>query len=245
LKAHIIRLTETESTNSYAISLLSKNRPSNGSVIITGYQTHGRGTDANKWESEKDKNLTFSIILYPEFTADRQFLLNKAISIGIFRFLQNEFPKEKIAIKWPNDIYINDYKACGILIQNSIMGNKLDYVVVGIGLNVNQNRFISDAPNPISMNMVSGKEYNLDKTLHNLLASIFEQYERVNSGLTDKIEHEYQNALYRVMEWHDYLIKGLTVHARITGTSEYGQLLLESNDNQKYVCDLKEVKFLI
>lgn len=245
MKATILRLTETESTNSAAIEMLSKGRPEEGLVIITDHQTKGKGTDTNTWESEKGKNLTFSLILYPKFAADQQFILNKAISLGIYDFLVAELPGKKISIKWPNDIYISDKKACGILILNSVMGNKMDYVVSGIGLNVNQTHFISDAPNPVSMKITTGKEYNLDEILHKLLQSIFNRYAQVKPETSKRIENEYQKALYRLNEWHNYLVKGLKVNARITGTNGYGQLLLETETEKILVCDLKEVKFLI
>ena len=245
LKASILWLGETESTNSSAIEMLSAGRPDEGLVVITNHQTKGKGLDANTWESEKGKNLTFSLILYPAFAADQQFILNKAISLGIYDFLVAELPDKKISIKWPNDIYIGDKKACGILIQNSVMGNKLDYVVAGIGLNVNQTLFTGDAPNPVSMKMTTGKDYDLKEVLQKLLQSIFNRYAQVKPVTSRIIENEYQKALYRLMEWHDYLVKGSKANLRITGANGYGQLLLETETEKILVCDLKEVKFVI
>ena len=201
--------------------------------------------DTNTWESERGKNLTFSLILYPPFAADRQFVLNKAISLGIYDFLDAEIPNEKISIKWPNDIYIGDRKVCGILIQNSVIGNRLEYVVVGIGLNVNQMVFTGDAPNPVSMKMVTGIEYSLDELIHRLLQSIFSRYIQVKPQTSRTIENDYQKALYRLMEWHEFRVRGLKINARITATNEYGQLLLETKDQQIIVCDLAEVKFVL
>jgi len=176
LTVKIIRLPETKSTNSYAIELLKQDRPKEGSVVITDHQTHGKGTDTNTWESEKGKNLTFSLILYPALGADQQFILNKAISLGIYDFLISILPNHKVSIKWPNDLYIGDKKACGILIQNSVLGNKLEYMVAGIGLNVNQILFTSNAPNPISLKMASGLDYNLDEYIQKLPTLIFNNY---------------------------------------------------------------------
>ncbi len=245
MRATIIHLPEIDSTNSHAIGLLSKDRPKEGSVFVAVNQTHGKGMDINKWESEYGKNLTFSLILYPSFAADQQFILNKAISLGIFDFLKTEISGHKICIKWPNDIYIGDKKACGILIQNSVIGNKLDYVVVGIGLNVNQTLFISDAPNPVSMKMTTARDYNLDKILGSLLHCIFRRYAQVKPESTQKIENEYQKTLYRLMEWHDYFVRDAKIQARIRGTNPYGQLLLETKNEEVLACDLKEVKFVI
>lgn len=241
----IIRLPETKSTNIYAIELLSKERPAEDCVIITDYQTAGKGTNTNTWESEKGKNLTFSLILYPALAADQQFILNKAVALGIYDFLRAELPGHKVSIKWPNDLYIDDKKACGILIHNSVTGNKLEYMVVGIGLNVNQTHFTSSAPNPVSIKMVTGTEYNLDEILHKLLHSIFERYSNISPRTTRKTESDYQTALYRLEEWHDYLVKGVKLCSKITSTNAYGQLLLENQYGETIVCDLKEVKFLI
>lgn len=240
----LIHLPEVESTNTYAITMLAQNRPEEGSVVVTDFQTNGKGTEANTWESEKGKNLTFSLILYPTFAADQQFVLNKAISLGINDFLKSELHYYSITIKWPNDIYINDKKVCGILIQNSVLGNKLDYVIVGIGLNVNQTHFISNAPNPVSMKMTSGLEYNLEQMLYKLLQSISKRYDQVKAGKIKKIEFDYLNVLYRLMEWHDYFIKGIVIRAKITGTNDYGQLLLETESEKVVVCDHKEIKFI-
>lgn len=245
MKAKLIHLEETRSTNTYASELLAKSRPAEGCVIVTDFQACGKGTDTNSWESERGKNLTFSLILYPQFSADRQFILNRAISLGICNFLKQELNQNNITIKWPNDIYIADKKVCGILIQNSITGNQFNYMIVGIGLNVNQTIFISDAPNPVSLKMISGKEYDLNEILDKLLGFIFDKYLILKSVPPQQIENEYHNSLYRLMEWHNYIVNDLEITARITGTNAYGQLELETKDNEVKTCDLKEVKFLI
>jgi len=244
-KKQIIHLPETNSTNACLIDLIKTNHPDEGTVVLAEYQTAGRGMDDNLWESEKGKNLTFSLLLYPPFTADKQFILNKAISTGISDFLTNELSGNLVRVKWPNDIYIKDKKVCGMLIQNSITGVRFDYSVVGIGLNVNQMAFLSDAPNPVSMKMVTGIEYPLPEILDNLLASIAKRYQQVCTGFQEKIENDYQSVLYRLGEWHNFDLQGVCHKARITGTNEYGQLLLETEDGKLRVYDVKEVKFVI
>lgn len=245
MNSNIIRLPEAASTNAFALEILSKSRPMEGSVIITDFQTHGKGQDINTWESERGKNLTFSLILYPEFKAEQQFILNKSVSLGICDFLTHLLPSANVTIKWPNDIYLGDKKTCGILIQNSVIGNQFDYSVIGIGLNVNQTIFTSDAPNPVSVKMISGLEYDLQELLTRLLRCIFERYAQVNLQKSKKIETEYHSALYRNMEWHNFILKGKRILARITGTNHYGQLLLESEEENLVVCDVKDVKFII
>ncbi len=243
LKMNILRLPQTKSTNSYAVSLLSQQRPPEGYVVITDNQTQGKGLETNSWESEVGKNLTFSIILYPDFAAEQQFTLNKAISLGIYDFLQNKIGKVKVSVKWPNDIYLDDKKVCGILIQNSLIGNRFDYTIVGIGLNVNQSIFLSDAPNPVSMKMITGIDYNIEELLEKLLKAILLRYSQVKT-LPKKIGQDYQNALYRFMEWHYFEVKKNRIFGRIRGTNEYGQLLIETENKPVLICDLKEIKFL-
>ncbi len=245
MKTHIIHLAETESTNSYAVQLLASERPQEGTVIVADFQTRGKGTDANSWESEKGKNLTFSLILYPAFRADRQFVLNKAISTAIYKFLVKELGSHKVSIKWPNDLYVGDKKICGILIKNSVIGNRFEYVVVGIGLNVNQTVFASLAPNPVSMKNISGFDFALNDALDSLLDCIALEYETVQKGRYHEIESAYHVALYRLGQQHEYIIRGAKTFATITGTNEYGQLLLETPDRNLVICDMKEVRFFV
>jgi BirA family biotin operon repressor/biotin-[acetyl-CoA-carboxylase] ligase len=117
--------------------------------------------------------------------------------------------------------------------------------VVGIGINVNQVNFASNAPNPVSMKMVSGFEYDLNKTLNSLLEFIFSRYAQAKNNLCSQIENDYLKAMFRLMEWHYFEIQGSKCEARITGTNQYGQLKLETHTKQIVVCDIKEVKFLI
>jgi BirA family biotin operon repressor/biotin-[acetyl-CoA-carboxylase] ligase len=118
-------------------------------------------------------------------------------------------------------------------------------MVVGIGLNVNQTLFISNAPNPISLKMITKQEYNLDEMLQKLLRSVYERYLAAKTITKGKIETDYQKSLYRILEWHNYLIKGINQRLRITGTTVYGQLVLENEAGETIVCDLKEVRFII
>ena len=144
---YIERIDQLESTNNYAASLLLTKRLPDGSIIVTNSQIGGRGQGSNKWESEPDRNLTFSIILYPDFVEiTKQFEISKAISLGVADFLQSHV--NDVSIKWPNDIYIRKAKVAGILLEYSIRRSRISSCIVGIGLNINQIKFLSDAPNP-------------------------------------------------------------------------------------------------
>ena len=165
----IIRLEETTSTNSYLRQLLFKESLPEGSVVVAQTQTAGRGQIGNVWESETGKNLTFSIVLYPDcIPANRQFLISQITSLSVKETL--EAYTNDVAVKWPNDIYWKDKKICGMLIENDLSGHNMYCSIIGIGINVNQAVFFSDAPNPVSLCQIIGKEIDkeelLDRFLH-------------------------------------------------------------------------------
>ena len=133
---------EIDSTNNYALNLISKSTPAEGTTISADFQTHGRGQYGREWLSKSTKNLLTSIILYPDFLpANEQFFLSKAIALAVRNCINSFLPSSDIRIKWPNDIYCNDKKIGGILIQNLLTGNKINASIVGIGINVNQEIF--------------------------------------------------------------------------------------------------------
>ncbi len=148
------------STNSEAVRLLKESGLPEGAVISAGFQSAGRGQKENKWESEEGKNLLISVILFPiNIEPDLQFIISMTISLGICDFLKRHIPAS--SIKWPNDIYVNNDKIAGVLIENSIMGSSIEYSIAGIGLNINQEKFTGDAPNPVSLKNITGIDYDI------------------------------------------------------------------------------------
>ena len=135
------------STNSFAASMLREQEVQEGTVVYTNYQSAGRGQGGNKWESEENKNLLISIILFPSMiNPSDQFLISMAVSLGICDFLDQY--TSAISVKWPNDIYVKNDKIAGILIENSIMGDQIEHTIAGIGINLNQTVFEGDVHNP-------------------------------------------------------------------------------------------------
>ena len=129
------------STNEYATDFITKNKPSEGTVISASNQTAGRGQHDSIWESTANQNLTLSIVFYPTFLLPKhQFWLSQAIALGVRDFIAMNTNK-KVFIKWANDIYIEHKKVAGILIQNSISGTAIMNSTVGIGININQSEF--------------------------------------------------------------------------------------------------------
>jgi BirA family transcriptional regulator, biotin operon repressor / biotin---[acetyl-CoA-carboxylase] ligase len=239
----IIRLTEVDSTNRYFMDWLLRERPEEGTVVITGSQTAGKGTDGSVWESERGLNLTFSFILYPSFLAPgEQFYLNKAVSLGMADIVSECLPgRDDIRIKWPNDIYIGNHKLAGTLIQNGVKGSVFDFSVIGIGLNVNQVSFRGDAPNPISLKMSTGQDFDLDKVLLKTLEKIENRYDLLKKGMNEAMDIDYLEALYRFNMLSGFVYQGNQIIAKITGVNRYGQLILEIPGEKIMECDLKEI----
>ena len=239
----IIRIERTESTNNYATSQVRVNEVKAGTVFLAYSQTSGRGQLNNQWESEAGKNLTFSIFLKPYFLHIRkQFLLSKVVCLGIEAFL-SEFV-DQVKIKWPNDIYVGDQKICGILIENAVMNANIKHSVVGIGLNINQSGFFSDAPNPISLKMITGTEYDLDEMLSELLKQIDHFYQELAIGKYDEIDKLFHERLYRLNEWRTYKDETHEYQGKIVGVNEIGQLKIQEKEGELHEYHFKEVAYL-
>ena len=137
----LIKLNATDSTNNYLKQLILERTLDDFSVVVANHQTNGRGQRGSSWLSEKDKNLTFSVLKRNiSIVANQQFLLNILVSLSIVKSLEG-FNIPKLAIKWPNDILSDHHKISGILIENLIKNKQIEYAIIGIGLNVNQVKF--------------------------------------------------------------------------------------------------------
>lgn len=244
IKNTIVRLHETQSTNNYANSQIRENEVPEGTVFLAYEQTAGRGQLNNFWESEAGKNLTFSLVLYPDFLEIRkQFMLSKVVTLGIYTALSKYV--DQLRIKWPNDIYVGNQKLGGILIENSIMYGLLKSSVVGIGLNVNQTIFRSAAPNPVSLRILTNQHYDCDRVLTDVLTAINYYYLLLREGEDEKIDREFISVLYRLNEKHLFKAEDEVFSGEIIGVNEIGQLLVRKEDGKILDFHFKEVEFQI
>ena len=176
----------THSTNTLLKELLAKGEwPEGERFLYTAFQTAGRGQAGNGWESEEGKNLLCSILLPPR---KNLFEMNVLVSVVVHRFLGDEY-----TIKWPNDIYWQDKKVAGILIENAIIGNEVKYSIAGIGLNVNQTEWKSDAPNPVSLKQITRINYDLEELMYYLM----DEFDEDMKMTTDELWAYYRDHLYR------------------------------------------------
>ena len=241
---NIVVVQETDSTNNYANRQLAETEVLEGTVFLAYNQKSGRGQLNNRWESEAGKNLTFSIVLKPYFLEiQSQFMISKVVTLGIYSVLRSTVSGLKI--KWPNDIYAGDKKLGGILIENSIMSGCITNSVIGVGLNINQEKFISDAPNPVSLKQLTGLEYEIVPLCDQIVSEILFYYEKLKKRKWKKINQLFQEKMYRLGEEHRYKSGGERFTGRIIGVNAIGQLMiLDEKDNVRQF-HFKEVEFIV
>jgi len=249
-------LPEVQSTNTYLLDLLAQGTTlPDTTVIYTLRQTAGRGQMGNSWESEMDKNILFSMLLCPTFLPIReQFLLSQICSLGIVEALdelirtQHLQDEVKLSIKWPNDIYAGDGKLCGILIENRLMGGTLQHSVLGVGINVNQEKWIGNAPNPVSLKML-GIQTDPLTVLDLVTKHIVELYNafRDNKEMANVIRERYMQRLYRKDGYYAYYDPAKDEHfdAEIAGVDAQGPLMLRLPSGEVRSYWFKEVKFVL
>jgi BirA family transcriptional regulator, biotin operon repressor / biotin---[acetyl-CoA-carboxylase] ligase len=241
LGQRIIYFPLCESTSSAAQQLLYKNEATEGTVVVTGHQTLGRGQRGNSWEAEPGQNITLSFILSPRFLdLNQQFYLNMAISLGVLYF-GRLYLSGRLTLKWPNDLFYEDKKWGGILIENSVQGIRLQHSVVGIGINVNQTHFFS--PKAVSFTQITGQQYQLPALIACLLEQIEKQYLALRYRHLSQIRLKYLQNLYRYQELAHYQIDGQEAVGQILGVDEEGRLAVQVNETIRHF-KLKEIEFL-
>lgn len=240
----IIRLDEAGSTNSSLREWLQKEKLPEGSIIIADNQTAGRGQVGNVWESEAGKNLTFSIVLYPTcIMANEQFIISQIAALSVKETLDNYI--EDVTVKWPNDIYWKDKKICGMLIENDLAGRTIYSSIIGIGLNVNQQSFLSDAPNPVSLTQITGNEYDREEILNRFLSHFYAYYLQLLQEKQALIRSLYEASLYRRDGYYPYQDEGGVFEARIHHIEPSGHMVLELRDHTQRRYAFKEVSVLL
>lgn len=244
MKLKYYHFDQLDSTNAYLQRMQSEHDIRNW-VVSADEQTAGKGMGSNGWESETGKNLTFSLAVDMDFLpTERQFLLSETVALGIIDVLDKMLPLEKLSIKWPNDIYYENRKLAGILINSTIKANMMDISIIGIGLNVNQMQFQDWPTHPISLKMIAVKEYDLQPLLEQIASQVLKKVELLKSN-PNAIEQEYLKCLFRYQTWADYEVNGKVRRLFMTGIDPFGRLMLIDEADNSYCFDIKEIKFII
>lgn len=241
----ILYYDELPSTNHQLRQLMREHPLDEMTVVVAGFQQAGRGQAGNSWESERGKNLLMSLLLYPQFVEIiHQFGISAVVSLAVVDALKG-FGIGNVKVKWPNDIYIDDRKVAGILIEHSIMGPVLSDSIVGIGLNVNQTQFLSDAPNPVSMCQVTGTEFSLTGVFEKLMDCMVNRYQQLMDDGELGLMTEYCSAMWRADgQMHSFKDDTGCFDAKIDGVDEIGRLRLMTASGEVKVFGFKEVTYL-
>ncbi len=237
----ILYLPTCQSTNDEAADLLRQGTGLEGTVVITDEQTAGRGQRGNQWLAKAGENFTLSLILRPHFLLPgEQFRLNIAISLGVFDFLE-PYLGSHLTIKWPNDIYVNNRKLGGILIENSLQGSRVESAIVGIGLNINQMNFSEGRAT--SLRLAVGKAYSLEALLPDLLSALEKNYLLLRNKQYALLKTRYLQHLFRYQEPHLFQRRNQEVEGVIVGVAETGHLAVQIENKLEYF-DFKEISYV-
>ena len=234
-------LPETDSTNRW----LREHGGKDDQLVWTDYQTAGRGCGTNTWESERGKNLLFSVLLHPKgVAAASQFILSMANALALRDTLADYV--DGIKIKWPNDIYWHDKKIAGTLIETTLSGSNIKTCIIGTGLNVNQTAFHSDAPNPVSLCQILGHEVDRQEVLQKMMQHLAKYLDWLNFDAHIPIRTLYRFSLYRLGETHRYrFTDGKEEECLLMDVDDDGHLLLQRASGEVSHLAFKEVTFII
>jgi BirA family biotin operon repressor/biotin-[acetyl-CoA-carboxylase] ligase len=239
-----IKLDAIDSTNNYAMNLVKEGWTKNLACIWARDQFQGKGQRGNTWLSEAGKNLTCSIIFFPEsLDAAHNFYISMAVCLAAKKFLQASC--QNVQIKWPNDLYLADKKTGGILIENTLEKENIRSSIIGVGINLNQKEFSADIPNPTSVLLNSGKELDIEKSVLALYSSIIESLKKLDLGLFNEIKHSYLQNLYGLgvqLSFRDLQgeFKGI-----IQGVEDTGELVIKDPEGKQRKYAFKEVEMIL
>ena len=218
-----------DSTNDEARRYIQAGIAVPGMAIFTADQQKGKGQRGKTWEAAKDQSLALSILIKPDFlTVQQQFLLSAMIALGTRAWLASQVATDQFRIKWPNDLYWNHQKIGGILIENIVTsGGEWNWAIVGIGINLNQDQFPSDLPNPVSLFQLNGKKSEPATAAKSLCASLSDFFQSAMNKDEQKILEQYQQFLYGSGELCSFSRAGVSFQAIPLGVTPQGELLLD------------------
>ncbi len=235
-------LTSVDSTNNYAMGMIRDGVAKHGGAWFSFEQTNGKGRRGKIWEVQSGKNIIVSIAVMPDFlTVYQQFHLSIASSLACVDFL-TKYTGYETKIKWPNDIFWNDRKAGGILIENIIKGTTWESAVIGIGININQTEFNLDSVfMPVSLKQITGKEYDIVELARELHKTVMKRYEELQNNGFEKMLIEYNQCLFGLDEKIKLKKDNMVFETTLQGVSPQGKLITVDSSEREF--DFDEVEW--
>jgi BirA family transcriptional regulator, biotin operon repressor / biotin---[acetyl-CoA-carboxylase] ligase len=227
----LFSLNEVDSTNDFLLNKLKSESLAEGTIVVAKQQTKGKGQRGKSWLSDSNESLLLSLLLFPKCSIQKQFFLNKAIAVSICQALSTFGVNAKI--KWPNDIYVENKKVSGVLIENAIHSNQLKHSVVGVGINVNQLSFPQNLPNPTSMRLCLNKQVDRTLLLEVVCSFMEKNYLLFKNNSFTQIDDQYHSLLYKHFEYTSFKIENKLVDLKVLGVSASGLLELEGKEGLK------------
>ena len=233
---------ELPSTNTWLMESLVAHKLPEGTLVLADHQTEGKGQFGAIWSSEPSSSLTFSILLKPIFLPiSNTFDISICIALAIHDCLNELRPGFKI--KWPNDIYFENKKVAGILIENQFHKSSCEHSVVGIGLNVNQTEFFK-LPKATSLKQIIGVNFPVQNLLDRLCETIEARYLQLRANMYPSLLKSYLEHMYWFNEIHTFQTNAIQFNATIIGVLRNGRLLLKFSDGSKRDFEIKELQFI-
>jgi BirA family biotin operon repressor/biotin-[acetyl-CoA-carboxylase] ligase len=241
----VIRLDQVDSTNNFAMGLLKGMPLEEGAVITTPKQTRGKGQRGNSWESQPGQNVTCSIVLRPTFLDPaKQFDLTRTISLALTDVVGDLLPADQVKIKWPNDVFVNEGKIAGILIENIISGHQIAYSVIGIGLNVNQIDFENGGSIATSLRKITGRNFEVEGILKMIYAAVEVRYLQLRNNNAEKIARYYFSRLFKAGVVTRFTDFSNIFEATIVDVTKEGLLVVRDANGNDRSFAMKEVGWI-
>lgn len=240
---HHTHLSETNSTMSELRKASYLNSQHAFELLTADFQTAGHGQKGTTWEADKGANLLFGFVFHPSFLpASQQFFLSEVLALAVRSALA--VYTDDVVVKWPNDVYWREKKICGMLLEHTLSGNTIATTLTGVGININQQRFQGDAPNPVSLRQIVGHEVDREAVLSDVIKEFAWRYDLIREGKTADVHKEYSQYLYRSEGFHAFKDDEGVFQARIVNISSMGMLTLQKEDGTQRSYAFKEVSFI-
>jgi BirA family biotin operon repressor/biotin-[acetyl-CoA-carboxylase] ligase len=227
----LIELDKVDSTNNHAMYLIRENRAENGTVVLARHQTEGKGQRGKSWKDNAGESINCSLIIKPaQYNIHQVFDLIARTACAIRKVIEATI-RHPVHIKWPNDIYVNDRKAAGILIECITRGNEWQWAVIGFGINVNQHEFPEELPNPISLKQLTGKTYDIKRLAEDCLNILLRDLSNKDFS---EILNSYNKHLYKLNQEVTLQFNEQLITTTLAGVDETGSLLVNGNQHASF-----------